>query len=56
MEAIEVRSGVAAGDMLLRGNVGNLPAGTPVRIAPPAAAPAASAPSAPALVAVSAKR
>lgn len=53
MEAVEVQSGLAAGDTLLRGNVGNLPAGTPVRIAPAAAGQAASAP---AVVAVSAKR
>lgn len=50
-EAVEVRSGLAAGDTLLRGNVGNLRDGTRVRIAP-----AAAAASAPALLAASAKR
>ncbi|HMN75982.1 MAG TPA: efflux RND transporter periplasmic adaptor subunit [Burkholderiaceae bacterium] len=53
MEAVEVKSGLAAGELLLRGNVGNLPGGTPVRLAP-AAAPAAA--SAPALVAASDRR
>lgn len=53
MEAVEVTSGLAAGELLLRGNVGNLPGGTPVQLAPAAAS---SAPSAPALVAASARR
>jgi len=53
MEAVEITSGLAAGELLLRGNVGNLPGGTPVQLAPAAAS---SAPSAPALVAASARR
>jgi membrane fusion protein (multidrug efflux system) len=40
--AVEVRSGLADGALVLRGSVGALPAGTALKL--PAAAPAASAP------------
>lgn len=57
MEAVEVLSGLTAGDTLLRGSVGNLRDGTRVRMASAPTARAASVPaSAPASVAPSTSR